>query len=283
MDDFYLSLDGYLTTIPVAPNSFVRTQSGGGEIGELRITDGAFDATNNRLTLTFTSVVGATYKVLSKSALSDGMWVEALTGIAGQANTTTVTVENVTADTSFFVISGSAPPAGPSSLFSDDFENGKGAWTTGASVGTDQWELGTPQKPGITGAFSGNNAWATQLTGNYLNDSTSYLRMPVLDLTNHTAATLSFQTSFEVETGIDTLAVRILDENGNEINDETGFPVVELIDFIFMTGTSGEGWKKVTKPLPGVAFGRKVVIEFLITADSSENGKGWLIDDVEVR
>lgn len=280
-DDFFVSTDGFLDTVPVPAQSFERAATGGGDLGELLIVGGSRDDANNSVSLTFTSVVGATYKVLAKSSVDDAEWMEVLTDIAGEPETTTVTVANADAAASFYVISGSAPPVS-TAIFFDDFENGKGDWDTGATEGSDQWEVGEIDKPGIDGAFSGSNAFATGLTGNYEDSTTTYLRSPVIDLTDVNSAVFSFQTSFRVEDTIDFCNVRIVDENGEEILDGGGFPVISLIDFISFTGSSGDGWKKVSKPIPNEALGTKIRIEFQLVADSSENDAGWSIDDMTV-
>jgi hypothetical protein len=109
LDDFYLSPGGFSDSVPVPASSFQRTQTGGGDIGELRITEGSLDSVNNTVSLTFTSVVGATYRVLSKTSVDGAEWVEVLADIPGEPDTTPVVVEDVTEDTSFFIINGSAP------------------------------------------------------------------------------------------------------------------------------------------------------------------------------
>lgn len=282
LDDFYLSPAGFSDTVPVPASSFEATSTGGGDIGELIITNGSFDSANSTVSLTFTSVVGATYSVVARSALGDGEWTEVLAGIAGQANETTVQVTGASADQSFYIIRGSAP-AGPSAIFFDDLENGKGEWMTGAYNGDDLWELGTPTKADLDGAFSGDNVFATNLDGDYTISTQAYLKTPVIDLTGVSSATLSFQTSFETEQGLDFLRINITDENGEYILGNDGFDIPALREIISLDGSSGDGWKKINKALPAEAMGRQIRIEFLLDSDSFENAAGWYIDDVTVR
>ena len=77
--------------------------------------------------------------------------------------------------------------------------------------------------------------------------------------------------------------VRIVDEDGEEIiDDATGFPVLNLIEFLSFNGSSGDGWKKVSKPLPPEALGRTIRIEFQLESDTIINEAGWSIDDVMI-
>lgn len=278
-DDFYLSLDGLLDTVPVAAQSFERQAIG--EPADIMITNITRDEANDSVDLTFTSVTGGTYKVLSKAQLQDSEWKEELTEIAGEPDSTTVTVEQAGDNNSFYVISGTTP-APDTSIFFEDFENGQGDWETGATLGDNQWEIGTPDLNLTDSAFSGSNAFATNLDGNYDNDSTSYLRSPVIDLTDVTSAVFSFQTVFDSEETFDFCYLRIVDENGEEILDNTGFPIADLIDFLSFTGTSGEGWKKVSKPIPAAALGRTIRLEFQLEADPFENAEGWAVDDIRI-
>lgn len=283
LDDFFVSADGFLETVPVPASSFVMESVGGGDLGDFIITDASRDNANDTVSLTFNSVSGATYKVLSKSNLTPGAdWQEVVTDIAGEPSSTTVVVENANGNESFYIISGSLPE-GPQAIFFDDFESGQGDWQTGAKEGSEQWELGEIDKEGIDGPYSGSNAFATKLDGNYLDNSIAYLRSPVIDLTEATSAVLSFQTSFRTEEGIDLCHVRIVDEDGEEIIDEaSGFPVSGLIEFLSFNGSSGDGWKKVSKPLPAEALGRTIRIEFQLDADTVINEAGWSVDDVRI-
>lgn len=59
--------------------------------------------------------------------------------------------------------------------FSDNFEGADLWFATGSN---NQWELGIPASTNFTTAHSGSHVWATDLTGNYLNNSTEYLYTP---------------------------------------------------------------------------------------------------------
>ncbi|PCH91973.1 MAG: hypothetical protein COB85_08635, partial [Bacteroidetes bacterium] len=64
-----------------------------------------------------------------------------------------------------------------------DFENGHGGWVADAAdtvVGY-SWELGTPNNTIINAAYSGTNAWVTDLDTTYLNGENSWVLGPCFD------------------------------------------------------------------------------------------------------
>lgn len=66
-----------------------------------------------------------------------------------------------------------------------DFESGAGGWAT---YGTTTFALGTPAGTIINSAFSGTNAWVTNLTGLYNNSETGGVAGPAIDLSAYTTA-----------------------------------------------------------------------------------------------
>jgi hypothetical protein len=60
--------------------------------------------------------------------------------------------------------------------YSEDFESGAAGWTTGGT--NSAWELGVPINnfiPGTPECGGGNNAWVTNLDGDYNINEQSYL------------------------------------------------------------------------------------------------------------
>lgn len=74
-------------------------------------------------------------------------------------------------------------------VFSENFEEGIEGWTHGGDQ--DVWELGAPVY-GATTAYSGTSCWATDLSGNYENNSDCWLLSPVINLNNLSSAELTF-------------------------------------------------------------------------------------------
>ncbi len=78
-------------------------------------------------------------------------------------------------------------------------DNG-GFYTTGNNS---SWQWGTPSKTIINKAPNGTKAWVTNLTGNYVDNETSYLVSPCFDLSTLKKPVLSFSHIFEIEEGYD--------------------------------------------------------------------------------
>lgn len=171
----------------------------------------------------------------------------------------------------FFVIEEFNPP--PVVIFSDDFENGQGEWTTG-SDGADgtAWELGTPSGFGPTAAHSPANCFATNLSANYGEDANAWLRSPVIDLTNAAGATLSYQQFVDIEEGFDVGQVTVLDAADNS---ELGV-LQGTVD-----GVTTD-WGPAKFSLPPDALGMNVRIEFRLMSDDFGSFAGWYLDDLEV-
>ncbi len=81
------------------------------------------------------------------------------------------------------------------------FETNDGNFYTNGT--NSSWQWGTPAKTIINKAPNGTKAWATNLTGNYKNNETSYLYTPCFDLTALTQPELSFSHIFDIELGYD--------------------------------------------------------------------------------
>ena len=85
----------------------------------------------------------------------------------------------------------------------DNLESGASNWTvvpdTSSGLGSSlNWTLGTPNNGLQTNAYSGVNAWGSDLNGGQIPFSaSSYLYSPVIDLTGFSQATLTFWDCFD--------------------------------------------------------------------------------------
>lgn len=79
----------------------------------------------------------------------------------------------------------------------ENFENGDGYWFTGGA--NSSWEYGQPNAPKINKAASGNNAWVTNLTGNYNDLEHSYLYSPCFNISEMSRPALSFKLVQDIE------------------------------------------------------------------------------------
>lgn len=163
----------------------------------------------------------------------------------------------------------------PPPLFEADFESGQGEWETGGPV-PDLWELGTPNF-GINEAHSGENAFGTRLDGPYEVEEVGWLRSPEIDLTEVSAATLTFFEAVDSEEGFDFRRINIKDAD-----DPDGEPIAQLVE------DSGANltWANRSLSLPENVIGERVIIEFEFISDdfqpTGQEQAGWYIDDVQV-
>jgi hypothetical protein len=173
----------------------------------------------------------------------------------------------------FFVISEFNAPPVP--VFSDDFESGQGAWTTGSEgdLGT-LWEFGTPTNVGPVAANSGTNCFGTNLDGAYTVNTVVWLRSPPIDLTTAGGATLNFYQFADIELMFDAGQVSVLDAADDSNLADIGPPI---------EGTTPD-WEKISRTIPAAALGKSVKIEFRLTTDNFDVSEfaGWYVDDVEV-
>ncbi len=83
----------------------------------------------------------------------------------------------------------------------EGFESDNGYWYA-QGINSD-WQWGHPEKPIINKAANGNNAWVTNLQGNYNNNEQSYLYSPCFDLSGLIQPELSFSHIFQTEDDCD--------------------------------------------------------------------------------
>lgn len=83
--------------------------------------------------------------------------------------------------------------------YHENFETGPGGWNAGGL--SNDWALGTPNKPTINGAASGNNCWITGgLTTSFYNfGERSYVESPCFDFTNLAHPYIFFNIWWESE------------------------------------------------------------------------------------
>jgi len=238
----------------------------------------AVERSGNDLHLRWDSKAGRLYNLRSEVDPSNG---EPVTWplFGGHENIEATPPENtltipLPADTErFFVIE--EFPAPPESVYSDDFEGGQGAWTTGSDgVAGTTWEFGSPTVVGPAAANSGANCFGTNLSANYAYDADVWLRSPLINLTTAAGATLNFSQYVDIEESFDFGQIRLLDSDA--ANAELA--ILEMT----IDGNAPTDWKPFSKALPAAALGKNVVIEFRFDSDDFLNQAGWYIDDVNV-
>jgi|GEM_PF-6942388 len=81
--------------------------------------------------------------------------------------------------------------------YNEDFESGRGYWT--AHGINNSWEYGTPAGPTINYAYSGNNVWVTNLSGDYNADEKSWVIGPPFDFSSLNYPVFEFKVWWDAE------------------------------------------------------------------------------------
>jgi hypothetical protein len=256
-----------------------------GPTKRIKITDISYDGTNpgaKTFSVSWESEEGKLYNLRSTTdpASADPIdWpiVAGQENLAATPPENTVTIPFPPDSTRLFVVE--EFPAPPVTVFTDNFEDGQGDWTTGGDDGSNpftNWEFGSPTVVGPASANSGANCFGTNLSADYANLSDLWLRSPPIDLTAAAGATLNFSHYVDIEEGFDFGEVRLLDADAALAE----LAVLEMT----IDGNNPTGWEPFSKALPAAALGKNVVLEFRFDSDdiSEPTQAGWYIDDVEV-
>ncbi len=148
-------------------------------------------------------------------------------------------------------------------------------------------ELGTPNNTIISSAASGNNAWVTNLTGNY-GIETSYLGGPCFDFSGLAEdPTIDFSYIVATEANYDAFWVEVSRDGGAswEKLGEVEPNWYDLESFIHgpsWSGTDNTGWRTASHLLTNTAGNDEVRIRFVFQSDSSVFGEGIGIDNIYV-
>lgn len=178
-----------------------------------------------------------------------------------------------------------------------DFESGNGGWYAEMEGDEGIWEFGDPEGFDIDTAYSGVNAWASNLGSiNYPNGMLSYLYSPCIDLSAETddpiiSFAIIFDTEFNydaawleasIDGGISWSMVGTVGEGENWYTNDNFFNFG--IDEGF-AGQSGIGieWLEAETILENVAGSANVRLRFAFASDGSVNGfEGVAIDDISI-
>ncbi|HAF30732.1 MAG TPA: hypothetical protein DCG75_16945 [Bacteroidales bacterium] len=155
-----------------------------------------------------------------------------------------------------------------------------------------KWQYGSPAGFLINSAASGSKAWVTNLTGNYLNNDSSFLESPCFNFSGTDSIIFEFKCKGISEEQTDGLSLMYsLDEGANWSlvpNDhdfywnwynETNITELELPG---IDTTSGQ-WLTFRQLLPP-AFSNQSSVKFRFIFESNENDnyEGFGIDDVKI-
>ena len=164
-------------------------------------------------------------------------------------------------------------------IYFEDFESGAAGWTHGGEQ--DQWQLGSPQS-GPNSAYSGNSCWATNLSGNYENDSDCWLLSPVIDLDNLSCAELSFWLWNDVEDFAYVTRDKLYVEFSIDGEDEfitLSFKIAGLNNDPEIVAVGG--WTKIVLDLRRIIT-NQVQFRFFFDSNAQNTFPGAYIDDFTV-
>ncbi len=178
------------------------------------------------------------------------------------------------------------------------FESGN-QWVTANSFSyciQNDWQIGTPSKPNLNGAHTGNNAWSTNLTGTYANKDSSGLFSALIRVQENHCYKMSFYQQYRTEYGIDGGTLHYSTDYGvtwNRMN-MTGTPNMQLFgaspNYTYVseldptdpaskgfTGTRNDWFysEKVFRP----DANSQAIIRWRFASDYSVVEEGWDIDD----
>lgn len=169
----------------------------------------------------------------------------------------------------------------------EDFEKNDGAWY--AAGRNSSWQYGVPTAPKISKAGSGQNAWVTNLIGNYNPNELSYLYSPCFVVSGLKEPVINFKLALDIEScgmvlcdaaymdySIDGGEWRRLGRYGDGLNWYT--------DSIYQCW-SIEGktdWHVAEFALPDSGFAGNVQFRFGLATDPGSEKEGIAIDDFRI-
>jgi len=171
----------------------------------------------------------------------------------------------------------------------EDFESGQGGWVTeriNSSISLSSWEYGVPNGTIIDSAASVDNAWVTNLSGDFNPFEKSYVLSPCFDLSSLIMPIFEFNIWYETEDSDYIVFSYSLDNGytwiaiGNE-GDAYNWYNGTINGSDAWNGSSG-GWLNAKHVLNDVAGVSKV--QFRIYFEGGVNGtnEGFAFDDVKI-
>ena len=169
----------------------------------------------------------------------------------------------------------------------EDFESGAGGWTIHGNKPS--WELGTPSSTQtINKAASGDNAWVTNLDGDYNNLDQSWVESPPFDLSALTNPVIqlniwwSLQTVWDgayVESSIDDgSSWQIIGSVGTGLNWYNYSDIYPGINTDAWSNFSG-GWKTAANYIANLAGQSNVKFRIYLLSNNNTTSEGFAFDD----
>ncbi|HSI91066.1 MAG TPA: hypothetical protein VK927_08115, partial [Adhaeribacter sp.] len=177
--------------------------------------------------------------------------------------------------------------------YSQNFENGPGGWTTGGT--NSSWALGTPTGTVINSAASGNNAWVTNLSGNYSPSENSFVVGPCFNFSGIADPDFEANIWWNSEAGWDGAVLQSSIDGGatwqnvgtlgapnNWFNDASLDGRAGGQDIGWAGNPGSGGWVKAKHKLTGLGGQSAVLLRFAFGSDGSVHYDGFGFDDVRI-
>lgn len=168
----------------------------------------------------------------------------------------------------------------------EGFENNNGNFTTSGVNNT--WAWGTPNNTLINAAAEGVNAWVTNLTGTYTNNSVSYITSPCFDMSSvQHDPVLFFQQIRELENCCDETWVDV-SVDGGDTWTKLGTSTSGLMNWYNDAAnnwfdSNQTTWDTSAHVLTGFSGIAKARLRFVFSSDVSSVEEGWGVDDIMIQ
>jgi subtilisin family serine protease len=161
---------------------------------------------------------------------------------------------------------------GRQTVWSDNFDDGSMSnWTTGGTKNT--WDTTSSL------SFSGSYSLTDSPGGDYQNNTDSWARAPVVDLSSYSGVKLGFQLRGTSEAGYDFLYVETSNDGSSWMSRNI---LIGSTIYSRISGTSSGNWLSASVDLGDYDGTGTVYFRFRFTSDSLIDADGWYIDDVGV-
>ncbi len=169
-----------------------------------------------------------------------------------------------------------------------EFDAGNAYWYPNGV--NNQWVLGTPAKTFLNGAKSAPNAWVTQLTGNYSNNSFCWVESPCFDLSQLLNPLVSLDLKYQTEANWDGALLMSSIDNGStwylvgDIYQPTNWYNDTATNGLPVWGgqSAGNDYVNAIHALSGLAGQPSVKLGVLFIGDEYVNFEGVAFDNVRV-
>ncbi len=175
--------------------------------------------------------------------------------------------------------------------YTANFTDNAEGWEVSDSSENNSWEFGIPDNNIINAANTGNNAWVTNLDGDYNTNELSYFQSVCFDFSNVTETPkISLNIIYDTETNFDGCWLEGTIDGGATWEKigamGTGINWYNVDDTFTDLGNvwagNSNGWVYAEHPLDGFAGEGDCRFRFAFSSDGSVVNEGIGIDDVQI-